>query len=279
MPSPSGRHTRFTREQAPSRGQLAIRWFTPRGRAAVEELVADLRQLEGRHAREIVAELRRDGLDAGRLDLRAIDLRGEELGGARLAEADLSGARLEGAKLARADLRGARLSGARLREVDLTGADLTGADLTGADLTRTVLAESRLEGVELAGARLFSTDLKRAWAPGVDFTRAEVQGVDLAQVRTVEHRPDPGPRKRQPLGAPPAAEPRPPTRRFRTIPGGETRPARRMPPALPTPSATVGFDRALAELLMARARVGRLVATIDGVEVVLFDREAARRVA
>jgi len=72
-------------------------------------------------------------------DLRRADLRGADLSGAGLRKAYLRGADLSGANLCRADLRRADLSGAYLSGANLREADLSGADLSEADLRSTLL--------------------------------------------------------------------------------------------------------------------------------------------
>mgnify|MGYP000467284310 CR=1 FL=1 len=111
---------------------LSIRWFTPRGRATKQEVLESIRFEDGAHLREIVADLRRGGLDDAKLDLRGIDLRGEDLAAARLAGVDLTGARLDNCNLTQADFTGATLDRAVL-----TGAKLRGAKLDKACLLYT----------------------------------------------------------------------------------------------------------------------------------------------
>ncbi|MGE0712309.1 MAG: pentapeptide repeat-containing protein [Planctomycetota bacterium] len=267
----------------PTRDQLAIRWFTPRGRAAIAALLDELRHGDGRELSALVADLRREGAAPGAPDLRGIDLRGRDLGSARLAGADLRGARLEGATLAQADLRGARLELADLRRARLNGADLSGAALLRADLRDADLREARLEDAGVEGAKLRGARFQRAWVRGVEFELAHTEGAELEGMRREERPvPKPSPRAlRDGLGAPPVSEPVPPTQRLRLAPRGATRVP---PPPLPGAPALPGaleipgadLDRALARLLLDRARVGRIVAEIDGREVVLFIRPEAR---
>jgi hypothetical protein len=270
MPDP-----KYSRRRGPSRDELAIRWFTPRGRCARQELLENLRHNDGEHVADIVADLRRGSIADDVLDLRGIDLRGEDLAGANLAGADLAGCMLNGANLMRADLKGARLDFGSLVGVDMRGAELRGTRLRHADLTKADLREAHLEGALIDGCRLRGANLRRAWAMGVDFSRAETTEVDLSSVRREIHRPLDVARRRNPLGKPPHSEPRPPATRRLTF-----RATRQRAPALPpSPQGTGGFEEALAKLLLNRDRVGRIAVTLDGVEVVLFEASRGRQAA
>lgn len=267
--------------------QLAIRWFTPRGRAALADLIEDLLYGDGSHIAAAVADVRREGAAPDRVDLRGIDLRGVELANAQLAKADLRGARLAGVNFMRANLEGALLERAVLRGAKLNGSTLRGADLQRADLRDADLTEANLEGALVKGAKMRGADVKRAWAKDVDFTEAFCEGVDLSRIRRKAHRaPRSTIRARDGIGAPPGSEPVPATQRFRKRPtpprmapprvrsGGTPRPPR----AQPAPS----LDAALAQLLLRRGEVDRIVVTMGGQEVELFVREdgrAALRVA
>ncbi|MBL4847777.1 MAG: pentapeptide repeat-containing protein [Planctomycetes bacterium] len=255
--------------------QLAIRWFTPRGRAALTELLEDLLHGEGRHIADAVEDLRREGALPGRVDLRGIDLRGLELANAQLANADLRGARLAGTNLMRANLEGALLERAVLRGARLTGSSLRRANLERADLRDVDLSEANLEGANLSGAKMRGAELKRAWARGVKFEEAFVEGVDLTRVRRAPHRaPRSTARTRDGIGAPPGSEPVPATQRFRKRPRPPIPSPTEVQPG-PSPSQP-SFDAALADLLLNRADVDRIVVTMAGQELVLFVREDGR---
>ncbi|MCO5171755.1 MAG: pentapeptide repeat-containing protein [Planctomycetes bacterium] len=273
--------------------RLTIRWFTPRGRATRQELLDDLRFEEGAHLREIVAEVRREGVDEATVDLRGIDLRGEDLAGARLAGVDLSGARLDGCDLSQADLRGARLERAHLSGARLRGAKLQRARLRDADLSRADLGEAWLEEADLEHARLPGASLHRARIAGAALSRADLSGVDLS---TAFRQPlpfvDPRPTviRRRPVGAPPPTEPRRPTERL-AAPTARLRPP---PPPLRgriIPHETVrmargdvaapheDLDAAVSELLALRGKVERVTVVVDGVERVLFLGDEQPRVS
>jgi hypothetical protein len=271
--------------KGPSRDELAIRWFTPRGRMALSDLQDELRHGDGSALGDLVGELRRDGAAEGAVDLRGIDLSGIDLAHAHLGRVDLRGARLDRTNLSRADLREANLERASLREAVLRGTNFGLANLSRTDLREADLSEANLEGASIEGAKMRDAVLTRTWARGVDFGTAHAQGVNLSQVQRKEHRP---PRtrtaRRQGLGAPPRSEPMPKqTRRFRVQPS----PTRRLTPAtpfeIPLVSEVQDLDKALARLLLERDGVTRIVAEIDGQEVVLFARlsdiRPARRVA
>lgn len=272
--------------------RLTIRWFTPRGRATRQELLDDLRFEEGAHLRELLAEVRREGVAEGALDLRGIDLRGEDLAGARLAGADLSGARLDDCDLSQADLRGARLERAHLTGARLRGAKLQKAWLRGADLSRADLGEAWLEEADLEHARLPGASLHRARIAGAALSRADLSGVDLS---TAFRQPlpfvDPRPTvvRRRPVGAPPDSEPRRPTERLPAT-------ARLRPPPPPLrgriiPHETVrmargevaapheDLDAAVSELLALRGKLERVTVVVDGVERVLFLGDEQPRVS
>lgn len=268
----------------PGGDELAIRWFTPKGRAAVVELLEELRFCEGQDLHEVVGDLRRSGVAPEALDLRGIDLRGKDLANANLPQADLRGARLEGANLAQANLSGARLDRAAMRGVKLTNANLAGASLSRTDLRDADLADANLEGALIDAAKLKGASLRRAWVKGIDFERAFAEGADIDQVRREEYRPPVTRRMRKAdLGAPPGSEPTRATQRFRTtrnVPRPTGRFGAMIPRRAPVQSAT-GFDEALAQLLLQRGQVGRITALIDGQEVVIFDAgsQGIRRVA
>jgi uncharacterized protein YjbI with pentapeptide repeats len=195
---------------------LAIRWFTPRGRATKQEVLESIRFEDGLHLREIVAELRRGGLDESKLDLRGIDLRGEDLAAARLAGVDLSGARLDGCDLTHADLTGATLERAVLTGAKLRGAKLGQARLRDADLSRADLTEATLEGADLEHARCSGATMHRTRLAGAALSRADLAGVDLSTSFRqpqpfVDARPTVA--RRAPIGTPPSSEPRRPTER------------------------------------------------------------------
>ncbi|RMG15261.1 MAG: pentapeptide repeat-containing protein [Planctomycetota bacterium] len=269
------RRTPSPRSQ-PSPDELAIRWFTPRGREAVSELLEDLRHADGAHAAEIARPLRRPGAAPGAVDLRGIDLRDQDLGGARLSGADLRGARLERANLQAADLSGARLDDARLRGANLRGASLTRAVLDRALLDDADLSEANLEGASVSQASLLRTRLRRTWARGVDFRRVGPADADFSQVRREVYRPPAGARRRVPLGAPPRSEPRRPSERHAKVFARATA-FHRATPALPLSTGSARFEEALAELLLSRDRVERIVVRIDGRDVVLYTDEEERR--
>ena len=256
--------------------QLTIRWFTPRGRAALAELVDDLRHGEGRHLVQIVAELRRGGALADAPDLRGIDLRGMDLANAQLAGADLRAARLAGANLRRANLRGACLERAVLRGAKLNGADLRGASLERTDLREANLSDSNLEGAVISAAKLKGAEIKRAWVKGVDFSQAFVEGVDLSLLRHKAYQPVRSTvRLRDGIGAPPRSEPVPMTQRLRQAPRpAPSSGAGRVASAGPRASrgaSTATFEEALAQLLLRRGEVGRIVVDFGGEELVLFE--------
>jgi len=303
-PRPSGR------ADPPPRDRLAIRWFTPRGRLARTELLEDLRHDGGAHLAEIVAEVRRPGVDADRLDLRGIDLRGEDLAGSDLAKADLRGAILDDCKLIRARLAGACLDRASLKGAKLNDADLRGTSLACAELTRADLGGANLERARLEGAVLAHASLRRACVAGV-----ELRGVDLHQADTAQLRREPvtfdyarrRTTRRVRLGKPPAQEPVPtPERRARTRRlrpperprrGGEAagrpRPAGRIIPhesvrvarsqlagARPAPVEPLPTDKleeALVELLRLAEDLETVEVTIGGRRRVLLDRTASAR--
>lgn len=267
--------------------QLAIRWFTPRGRAALAELIEDIIHGEGRHLAEAVADLRREGCDPERVDLRGIDLRGVELANAQLAKVDLRGARLAGVNFMRADFKGALLERAVLRGAKLNGSNLSGADLSRADLREADLSECNLEGATIKGAKMRGAEVKRAWARGVNFDEAFAEGVDLSRVQRKAHvAPRSTIRVRAGIGAPPGSEPVPVTQRFRKRPAPPpmvarpiSRSAARPVPARPADASDL--DAALAQLLLRRSEVERIVVTMNGREMELYvkDGQAALRVA
>lgn len=274
--------------------RLSIRWFTPRGRALRQELLADLRHRDGAHLESIVQELRRGGVPDGTLDLRGLDLAGEDLAAIRLRGADLSGANLDGCDLSCSDLGGAKLRGARLHGAKLRGACLEGADLGEADLVQADLTEARLSGATLAGARLRGATLRRAVLVGVDL--AQLPGVDLSLAITtrVEGNHQATLARRERTGAPPASEPRAPAERAaarvtgKIIPHETVRMARAAvaaaaaqaaqatataPPVVPDDEA---FDAALAELMRLRRSAQRIAVVVDGVEKVLYSPRRKR---
>lgn len=289
---------------------LAIRWFTPRGRATRQDALDDLRFGEGAHLRELLADVRRPGLEELVLDLRAIDLRGEDLAGASLQGVDLSGAKLDGCDLSQADLRGAVLERATLTGAKLRGARLDGAKLRDADLSRADLTEASLEHADLDRARLVQATVHRARLAGAALSRADLSGVDL---RTSFRVPlpfvDPRPTvvRRQPIGTPPPSEPRrphvtPAVAFDRAAVIDRTAPTRRLPPPAPAPApaaaatgriiphetvrmareelergkAPTDYDYAVAELLALRGRVDKVTIVVDGVERVLFAKASDR---
>lgn len=280
------------REARDPTDRLSIRWFTPRGRALRQELLADLRHRDGANLDSILQELRRGGVADGTLDLRGIDLAGEDLAAIRLSGADLSGANLEGCDLSCSDLSGARLTSARLTGTKLRGAGLERADLTNAELTRADLTEARLTGATLTGARLRGASLRRALLVGVDLT--QLQGVDLSLAITTASvgAAQATLARRERAGAPPTSEPRAPAERAaarvtgKIIPHETVRMARAAVAAAaaaaaqatstaPPPSAPVvpddeAFDAALAELMRLRRTAQRIAVVVDGVERVLY---------
>lgn len=266
-------------------GQLSIRWFTPRGRAALADLLEDILHGEGRHLAEAVAELRREGCDPERVDLRGIDLRGVELANAQLAKVDLRGARLAGVNFMRANFEGALLERAVLRGAKLIGSNLAGADLSRCDLREADLSECNLEGATIKGAKMRGAEVKRAWAKGVDFGEAFAEGVDLSRVqRKTRVAPRSTIRMRAGIGAPPVCEPVPATQRLRKrrpAPPMTARPSSRQVPRPARPATANDLDAALAQLLLRRGEVERIVVTMNGREMELYvkDGEAALRVA
>jgi len=264
--------------------QLTIRWFTPRGRAALADLVEDILHGEGRHVADAVVELRRPGVAEGLVDLRGIDLRGVELANAQLSKVDLSGARLAGINFRRANFKGSVLERAVLRGAKLTGSNLEGADLRGSDLREADLSDCNLEDAQLKGAKMRGADVKRAWAKGVDFSEAFADGVDMSRIRRKPHRaPRSTVRLREGIGAPPGSEPVPATQRFRKRPTPPKMTARRArpQPQLARPAAANDLDAALAQLLLRRGEVERIVVTMNGRELELYvkDGQAALRAA
>lgn len=257
--------------------ELTIRWFTPRGRAAIRELLDDLRHGEGSHVWEILREMRRPGLPEQVLDLRFVDLRGEDLAGSSLVGVDLSGALLDGSNLMQADLTKAVLTHASLVGSDLAGATLEEATLHNVDLSRADLSEANLKNADLRGSLLSGTKLRRTFVRGVDFKFARLEGVDLSQVRRDSYQARRKTRRNATVGAPPMSEPRTPAERRHALRSNTQRfPARQAPspttrllgPFLP---GKPGIEEALARLLLSKDRVGRLTATIDGEEIVLFE--------
>ncbi len=281
------------REARDPTDRLSIRWFTPRGRALRQELLADLRHRDGANLDSILQELRRGGVADGTLDLRGIDLAGEDLAAVRLRGADLSGANLEGCDLSCSDLSGARLTSARLLGTKLRGAGLEQADLTNAELTRADLTEARLTGATLTGARLRGASLRRALLVGVDLT--QLQGVDLSlAITTSVEAAHATLARRERAGAPPVSEPRAPAERAaarvtgKIIPHETVRMARAAvaaaaaaaaqatattPPVVPDDEA---FDAALAELMRLRRTAQRIAVVVDGVERVLYEPRRKR---
>jgi hypothetical protein len=283
-----------SREARDPTDRLSIRWFTPRGRALRQELLADLRHRDGAHLESIVQEARRGGVPDGTLDLRGLDLAGEELAAIRLRGADLSGANLEGCDLSCSDLGGAKLRGARLHGAKLRGACLEGADLGEADLVQADLTEARLTGATFDGARLRGAGLRRAVLVGVDLT--QLQGVDLSlAITTRVDATQATLARRERTGAPPMSEPRAPAERAaarvtgKIIPHETVRMARAAvaaaaaaaaqatstapPPVVPDDEA---FDAALAELMRLRRTAQRIAVVVDGVEKVLYDPRRKR---
>lgn len=287
---------------------LAIRWFTPRGRAIRQELLLDLRHEDGAHVRGLLEELRRPGSSADSLDLRAIDLHGEDLAAVQLPGADLRGANLDGCDLSCADLRGAKLAGARLRDAKLRGASLDDADLTDADLTRADLSEARLSRAVVVRARLRGAEVRRALLEGVLLDGADTTHVDLSVAFRRAPDREVAPR-RTGAGAPPASEPRAPADRAAARATGRmanplagrdlpTAPAAAAPPGCPGGRETGGkiiphdslriaraalqaavvpvdaeaFDDALVELIRLRKRIASIRIVVDGEERVLLGR-------
>ena len=121
-------------------------------------------------------------------------------------------------------------------------------------------------------------ELKRAWAQGVNFQEAFAEGVDLCRVRRTPYQVRRSvARTRDGIGAPPGSEPVPSTQRFRKRltppPIAHATPTRHRPaPSAPQPS----LDAALAELLLRRSEVERIVVTMAGQEFVLFTGEEGR---
>lgn len=251
--------------------QLTIRWFTPRGRAALSELVDDLLHGEGRHVGVIVAELRREGALADAADLRGIDLRGLDLANAQLPGADLRGARLAGANLRRANLRGACLERAVLRGAKLKGADLRGASLERSDLRDADLSDTNMEEAKLAAAKMRGAEIKRAWVRGVDFEQAFTDGVDLSLLRRKPYCPPrSSARLRDGIGAPPGSEPVPMTQRLRAPAPRRAPPARVEQPRRRLRTGSATLDEALAQILLRRGEVEQVVVRFGDQEVVLF---------
>lgn len=301
-------------EQQPTTGRgdtLAIRWFTPRGRATRQEVLESIRFEDGAHLREIVADLRRGGLDDGKLDLRGIDLRNEDLAAARLAGVDLSGARLDGCDLTRADLSGATLDRVVFTGAKLRGARLDQARLRGADLSRADLTEASLEGADLEHTRLSQAVMHRTRLAGAALSRADLTGVDLTTAfrqpqAFVDARPTVA--RRAPLGLPPSSEPLRPTERTPNVAFDRQRVAAAATARLralddvPTaagariidhetvrmaraemdrarPAPHTDLDSVIAELLALRGKVERVSIVVGGVERVLFATEERARVS
>ena len=267
---------------------LAIRWFTPRGTAAVQAFLVDLAENEGRRSAEILASLRRRDVEEDHLDLRGMDFRGEALAGIRFPLADirganfvdcdlqlcdLSGARLEGARFVGAKLRGAKLSRASLQGADLRQADLREADLSNADLQEALLVGAQFGRCLLAGANLEGVDRRCAdlsialWHQ----PRAKVEPGPI-----VRPRPQSGCRPGRPPTTEPRRattrrrEPRPqPSRRARDQSAARARP---QPGAQAPPAQADVFDQALTDLLTLRGSVERIVVVVDGVERVLLGK-------
>jgi uncharacterized protein YjbI with pentapeptide repeats len=293
--TPSGRHAAWQVEAERSAGNgekrgdtLTIRWFTPRGRATRQELLDDLRFEDGAHLRELLADVRRDGLAENTLDLRGIDLRGEDLASARLTGADLTGARLDGCNLSHADLRGTYLDRANLTGARLRGAALTGARLREAVLEKADLLEANLERSDLDGARCAGATFHRARLWGAQLGRAELSGVDLSTAlreRAAFVDPRPTTAKRQAIGSPPPTEPRRPTERLVATrrlppPAGQliTHETVKMARAESGERTHDDFEAAVAELLALRGRTQRITIVVDGRERVLFLGEENARV-
>ena len=110
--------------------------------------------------RKIKYEIRKEGLDLVRANLREANLRGADLRRADLSEAVLLFANLRGADLRGVDLRGADLIRANLRSADLRSANLRSADLRYANLSETDLSEADLWRADLWGAVLWEADLR-----------------------------------------------------------------------------------------------------------------------
>lgn len=313
-PRPAGsggarRQETTARGDAASADGLAIRWFTPRGRAARAEMMIELRQEDGSRLADVVAGLRRPGVPEGRIDLRGIDLRGEDLAAARLRNVDLSGADLRGCDFSCAALQGVDLSRADLRGTRLRGASLRGARLLGADLRQADLTDAELCGAALAGARLGEARLHRTRLWDVDLSQADLTGADLSPSLTRQPaalKPTRSTARPTTVGRPPMSEPVRPQERVTQRLSGPVRPrpevsaaVGRAQPSQPAPrrapaqvidNATVrlrreeqgrreeagaGFDAALAQLLGLRGQVERIAVVIDGQERVLFARPAA----
>ncbi|MCA8925021.1 MAG: pentapeptide repeat-containing protein [Planctomycetes bacterium] len=261
---------------------LAIRWFTPRGREARQQIVDDLRYHQGVHLLEIVEELRRRGVPPGRVDLRGIDLRGEDLAAASLANADLSGAMLDGCNLDRADLREAKLNGASMSGAHLRHANLEGSDLRGADLRDAYLREADLGDAKLDDAVLDGASFKKAVIAGVDLRKVDRSRVDLSEA--FHRRPERQVRQTrrwEPVGRPPAAEPRHASERVTRrmvapAPQAEDVTAGQVI-RWPFQAATGDFDDALMELAELRDKVQEVRVVVNGVERTLYLCPPARK--
>ena len=258
---------------------LAIRWFTPKGREARQQVVDDLRFHQGVHLLEIVEDLRRRGVPPGRVDLRGIDLRGEDLAAASLAHVDLSGAMLDGCNLDRADLREAKLEGASLSGAHLRSANLEGSDLRGADLREASLREADLADAKIDDALLDGAVFKRTVIAGVDLRRVDRSQVDLSQAfRRRPQRETRTMRRWAPMGRPPEAEPLHASERLQRKPQ-EPRPQATEAPVIrwPFKAATSDFDDALLELAELRDRVSEIRVVVGGAERTLYVCPPARR--
>jgi uncharacterized protein YjbI with pentapeptide repeats len=136
---------------------------------------ADLREAQLSGARLAFANLRGTSLyfdNLSRADLRHSNLEGANLYGANLTDTNLEGANLRGATLERATLDGAKLAGADLSGAYLAHAKLDGADLSGVDLSRANFEGAMLRGTTLVGANLAQTQLKQARCDGANLQGA-----------------------------------------------------------------------------------------------------------
>ncbi|MEZ6183835.1 MAG: pentapeptide repeat-containing protein [Planctomycetota bacterium] len=260
---------------------LAIRWFTPRGREARQQVVDDLRHHQGAHLLEIVEEFRRRGVPPGRVDLRGIDLRGEDLAAAGLAHADLTGAQLDGCNLDRADLREATLTNASLSGAFLRSAKLSRCDLRGADLREAHLREADLGEAKLDDALLDGANFRRTVIAGVDMRKVDRSRVDLSQAfHRRPQRETRSSRRWEPVGRPPATEPRHATERYARAKVEKAVTETRDPAPVirwPFQSATGDFDDALMELAELRDRVQEVRVVVNGVERTLYVCPPARK--
>jgi hypothetical protein len=255
---------------------LAIRWFTPRGRTAREEVLRDLRHDDGSNLHEILEGMRREGVGLNFLDMRGIDLSGEDLAGYRLLDADFSGANLDGCNFSHANLTGSRFVNASLEGANLKGCSLTRCDLSGANFTEADLSEALIDEANVRGTRLIRTRMTRTRALRVQLTDARIREVDLSSVQKDRLPPT---TRRHRVTKPPSSEiHRFPTRKVVRATAPATRrhsrplpPEKRVRPTGPVGDARYSsFDSALAALSCMRDVATAITVQVGGKDVVLW---------